>query len=73
MQLPGDVEYFVGVCGVETTREGEILILGPDEVGFVGVDGVFRRRLPALQFVVQHQRMLPYVISTLKEFRVRMN
>lgn len=64
MQLSGDVEYFVSICCVKTTREGEILILGPDEVGFVGVDRVFRRRLPTLQFVVQHQRMLPYMIST---------
>ena len=64
MKLPGDVDDFVGVRRVESASESQVLVFGPDEVGFGRVDGVLGHWLPTLKFVVQNQRMLPNMIRT---------
>ena len=40
VQLPGDIDDFVGVRSVESASEGKILVFGPDEVGFGRVNGI---------------------------------
>ena len=54
MEFSGDVDDFIGIHGVESASEGEILILGPDEVGLRRMHWILGHRLSTLQLVVQY-------------------